>query len=95
MKSKRTIPSFPDYSITKAGRVWSRSQDRWVGSMTGAENCRLVSLVRGKDWCLRSIHRLVLETFVGACPEGMEAQHWNDNRGDNRLENLRWAKVML
>lgn len=37
------------------------------------------------------VHRLVLESFVGPCPEGMQALHWNDTYGDNRLENLRWG----
>lgn len=36
------------------------------------------------------VHRLILEAFVGSCPEGMEACHWNDDPTDNRLENLRW-----
>ncbi|WP_396897297.1 NUMOD4 motif-containing HNH endonuclease [Mycolicibacterium fortuitum] len=38
----------------------------------------------------RHVHRLVLETFVGPCPAGMEACHNNGDRFDNRLENLRW-----
>lgn len=36
------------------------------------------------------VHRLVLETFVGPCPDGMECDHVNRNRSDNRLKNLRW-----
>jgi len=36
------------------------------------------------------VHTLVLETFVCARPEGMEACHGNGVRTDNRLENLRW-----
>lgn len=39
----------------------------------------------------KRIHRLVLEAFVGECPEGMECAHANGVRTDNRLENLRWA----
>lgn len=35
-------------------------------------------------------HRLVLEAFVGPCPDGMEACHNNGDRTDNRIENLRW-----
>lgn len=38
-----------------------------------------------------SVHRLVLETFVGPCPEGKTCDHINRVRDDNRLENLRWA----
>ncbi|MFJ4997129.1 NUMOD4 motif-containing HNH endonuclease [Microbacterium sp. NPDC088619] len=37
-----------------------------------------------------SVHRVVLEAFVGPCPPGMEACHANGIRGDNRLSNLRW-----
>lgn len=37
-----------------------------------------------------AVHRLVLESFVGPCPPGMEACHANGNGFDNRLENLRW-----
>ena len=36
------------------------------------------------------VHRLVLETFVGPCPEGMECDHRNHNTADNRIENLAW-----
>lgn len=38
----------------------------------------------------RLIHRAVLEAFVGPCPEDMQGCHNNGDRGDNRLENLRW-----
>lgn len=36
------------------------------------------------------VHRLVLEAFVGQCPDGMECCHNNGIANDNRLENLRW-----
>ena len=39
----------------------------------------------------RSIHSLVLESFVGPRPEGAVVCHWNDIPSDNRLENLRWG----
>lgn len=37
-----------------------------------------------------SIHRLVLESFVGDCPVGMEACHRDGNRLNVNLSNLRW-----
>lgn len=37
------------------------------------------------------IGRLVLELFVGPCPDGMECCHWDDNPTNNVLNNLRWA----
>ena len=36
------------------------------------------------------VHRLVLEAFVGPCPDGMEGCHNDGDRGNNKLENLRW-----
>ena len=50
-----------------------------------------VSLSKGNRQRTHKVHRLVLEAFVGPCPEGMESCHANDIPGDNRLENLRWG----
>ncbi|WHP18827.1 NUMOD4 motif-containing HNH endonuclease [Cellulomonas sp. ES6] len=38
----------------------------------------------------RLVHRLVLESFVGPRPDGMEACHGDGDPGNNRLSNLRW-----
>lgn len=35
------------------------------------------------------VHRLVYETFNGEIPEGMQIDHINNKRDDNRIENLR------
>lgn len=38
------------------------------------------------------IHSLVLKTFVGPRPLGMEVRHFPDqNKGNNNVENLRWG----
>jgi len=36
-------------------------------------------------------HRLVLEAFVGASPDGMWALHYDDNPQNNHVSNLRWG----
>lgn len=36
------------------------------------------------------VHTLVLEAFVGPRPEGTEGCHWNGDRTDNRIHNIRW-----
>lgn len=36
-------------------------------------------------------YRLALEAFVGPCPPGMEALHWDDDFDNNSLANLRWG----
>lgn len=48
--------------------------------------------VRLRGRIMRPIHVLILETFVGPCPPGMEARHFPDrNPANNRLINLQWG----
>jgi hypothetical protein len=37
------------------------------------------------------VHRLVLITFVGPCPDGMECLHGPGGKTDNSLANIRWG----
>lgn len=40
----------------------------------------------------RLVHHLILETFVGPCPPGMECRHFPDrNPANNRLNNIQWG----
>lgn len=49
-----------------------------------------VSLCKNNKVVQRKIHHLVLESFVGPRPEGMEACHNNGVNTDNNVNNLRW-----
>jgi hypothetical protein len=40
-----------------------------------------------------TVHKLILRTFRGECPPGMEACHLNHNKLDNRLANLAWGPI--
>lgn len=93
-QSKKVYPisGFPGYYISKFGDVWSekhsgkflrsRRVNKW-----GHRHIKL----RKNNWqYTKWIHRLILETFIGPCPEGMECCHNNGNPADNWLDNLRW-----
>ena len=43
----------------------------------------------GKRGCC-VIHRAVLEAFVGPCPDGMMCCHYDGDKFNNNLDNLRW-----
>lgn len=60
-----------------------------IVASTGYQVVNLSSVSIGKKQEL--VHRLVLLSFVGPCPSGMECAHNNGNRQDARLENLRWS----
>ncbi len=100
----KAIPGYEgSYEVSDQGRV--RSLDRVVEYCDG-RLCRfpgrLLALnlnpggylqvglcVSGKR-TTRSVHCLVLEAFVGPCPEGCETGHRDGNRTNNCLRNLRY-----
>lgn len=93
----RQIPKFDNYEISNEGEIrsWRAKNGRGRASFptilagTLAPNGYVfVFLGRG---IRRPIHRLVLEAFVGPCPEGMECCHKDGNRANNHLDNLRWG----
>lgn len=87
------IPGYEGiYDISTSGRIWSNYQN---GRMLhpGTNHGYPTTTLKAADGSTRTyrIHRLVLLTFRGPCPEGMESLHWDDNPVNNNLENLRWG----
>jgi len=100
----RDIPGFEGlYKISRTGIVWScrnrGSSTRfapWRRRKTkvrskGRGNHLSVVLCKGGRTFDVLLHRLVLEVFVGPCPEGMECSHLDGKPANNHLENLRWT----
>ncbi|XZE33677.1 HNH endonuclease [Pirellulaceae bacterium SH501] len=93
------VSGFPGYRIGTDGTVWSQlvfsrwkdRSDDWHRLKPQLRRGYLrVGLTRNRKLHWRSVHRLVLETFVGKCPLGHEACHNDGNRKNNVLQNLRW-----
>ena len=89
------------YEVSDQGRVRSLDHTDSLGreqrgrvlkliSRGGRRNYFVVTLTDSSRHLHDYVHRLVLEAFVGPCPDGMVACHYNDIGTDNRLENLRW-----
>ena len=45
----------------------------------------------GSSYRTFRVHRLVLEAFIGQCPNGMEGRHLNGIKTDCNLSNLAWG----
>lgn len=103
MVEYRPIAGFLGYRVGNDGTVWSCWRrgslpvltDNWrqrklkISKKTGYV---MAGLKRedGYHWLL--VHRIVLEAFVGPCPNGHECRHFPDpNRQNNNLSNLSWG----
>ena len=93
----RNIPDFPGYRIGSDGSIWSCWKGKW-GMSSNWRKLKPQARESGHLYiCLcpariqRSVHSLVLETFVGPCPEGCECLHRDGNPQNNRVDNLRWG----
>lgn len=65
---------------------------RPLASQPNREGYLHVRLCGGGKLRKVTVHRLVLEAFVGPCPPGQETRHLNGVRTDNRFpENLKWG----
>ena len=104
MEVWKPVPGYEGfYSVSDLGRV--RSDKRTIVDKNGhgrkmpeiiltpekkSSGHLTVCLCKNHDQTKRYVHRIVLEAFIGEAPAGMQACHWNDDKEDNRLENLRW-----
>ncbi len=93
----KDIPGYKGlYQVSNLGRVksfihWNGTNIRILKPGQDTHGYLVVNLYRQKKRRFTYIHKMVLETFVGLCPKGMECRHLNDNCRDNRLDNLRWG----
>lgn len=100
----KRIPGFNHYEVSDNGRV--RSLDRVIVRRDGIrKTCRgkeithvvastghrTVHLYEGGVMQVKSVHRLVLEAFVGKPQPGQVCRHINGDANDNRVENLAWG----
>lgn len=92
------IPSLPGYLACRLGIIYTEKNGR-----NGLKPPRPLAHRQDKDGYLivrvsvngkysnLKVHRLILETYVGSCPEGMECLHGPGGRPDNSIGNLHWG----
>lgn len=78
------------YEISNHGRVWSTRHNRLLSPTPVRNGHRRIRLSNGTTERHIYVHRLVLEAFVGPCPDGMECCHNDGDPDNNFVGNLRW-----
>lgn len=89
----KEIPGYSGYFADKSGNIYSKKRRKIhrLATFVEANGYLSVRLQLNKRGRTRTVHRLVLETFVGPKPKGACACHFDGVKSHNRLVNLRWA----
>lgn len=96
----RDVPDFPGYVAGTDGSVWSERNN--AGKVSGEwkrlrplisrKGYLLVTLRRNAKSFLMSIHKIVLLSFVGPRPDGMQCRHYPDrDPANNAIVNIAWG----
>lgn len=87
----RSVPGHENRAVDSEGNVWKyrKTKRAWHKCRTQPDRQGYLRLVF--DGKVHGVHVLVLESFVGPRPKGMDASHYPDpDPANNRLSNLRW-----
>jgi hypothetical protein len=89
----KRIRSLPGYYASSSGRIYRDTGGGLIRVRLSLRHDGYLQ-VAGKDMGGHKVsvlaHRAVAEAFLGPCPAGMQVCHWNGDKADNRIDNLRY-----
>lgn len=94
----KPLPEYEDYQISDLGNVRTtrkinrnaKSRDIRAINPYSTGRYRVFDAHNDLGTKVFTVHRAVLIAHIGLPPEGMECCHYDGDRDNNRLDNLRW-----
>lgn len=89
----RRVEGFPNYKVSNLGRVYSefRGGHFMIPQFTRKRYLKVHLQNNGQNRNFY-VHKLVALAFLGDCAsKGLQINHKNGVRSDNRMENLEWC----
>ena len=93
----RDIPKYEGYQVSNLGRVKSlerfdalghKRKEKILKPLISSIGYYLIGLCKNSKVRFYLVHRLVWLAFYGSIPEGLQVNHINEVKSDNRLSNL-------
>lgn len=91
----KPVPGYPQYLAREDGAIFSVRTRKWLKHTPDRHGYpRVTFCLNSKKWGFL-VHKLVLLTFVGPRPMGLEARHLNSNPADCSRGNLEWNTPVI
>jgi HNH endonuclease len=92
MSTWKPYPPAPDrYEVCDLGLVFSLVKGEVLRHRFDKWGYPHVRIQINKKKVNRAVHRMVLETFEGPRPAGMECRHLDGDKINNHIDNLQWG----
>lgn len=86
----KIVNDYPNYEVSNFGNVRNSTTGNLLHQQKRKKGYVKVELWKNGEQHTRDVHRLVAIAFLGL-HEGLEVNHINGQKDDNRLENLEWC----
>ena len=90
MEVWKTIPGYPDYSVSTYGRVKKNETNKILVLTDDSRGYPALSLRNDSGWHTETVHRLVAENFIPNPCGKTTVNHVDGNKRNNHISNLEW-----